>query len=195
MGRKRKNSSTSFEVGQCSWNIQGSTCGIPEQRQFSHSTDEPPWFGRAISRKILAEYSKTPSTEDINFFQQIMEVTLKELYRARRARRNVIRPHTRPIFRSRYKDRLKQAYDYLIQRLQKKRQRVVRKIYMLQQRANQYNRGLPTVERFTINHPSCICSYCGASMWREESTAPTRNHPQPTFYLCCNGGKVWVAPT
>ncbi|CAN1802072.1 hypothetical protein LINPERHAP1_LOCUS23221 [Linum perenne] len=121
--------------------------------------------------------------------KQIMEVTLKELYRARRARR------TRPIFRSRYKDRLKQAYDYLIQRLQKKRQRVVRKIHMLQQRANQYNRGLRTVERFTINHPSCVCSYCGASMWREESTAPTRNHPQPTFYLCCNGGKVRVAPT
>ncbi|CAN1837196.1 ATP-dependent DNA helicase pif1 [Linum perenne] len=32
-------------------------------------------------------------------------------------------------------------------------------------------------------------------MWREESTAPTQNHPQPTFYLCCNRGKVRVAPT
>ncbi|CAN1186335.1 ATP-dependent DNA helicase PIF1 [Linum perenne] len=150
---------------------------------------------RAISRKILAENTKTPPAEDINFFHQIMEVTLKELYRARRARRNIIRPRTRAIFRSRHKDRLKQAYDYLIQRLQTKRLRMIRKIHMLKQRASQHNRGLPSVERFTIDHPSCICPYCGASMWREESTAPTRKHPQPTFYLCCNGGKVRVAPT
>ncbi|CAN1120465.1 hypothetical protein LINPERHAP2_LOCUS211, partial [Linum perenne] len=39
-----------------------------------------------------------------------MDLTLKELYRARRARRNIIRPRLRTIIRAQLKDRLKQGW-------------------------------------------------------------------------------------
>ncbi|CAN1310149.1 hypothetical protein LINPERPRIM_LOCUS27970, partial [Linum perenne] len=49
---------------------------------------------------------------------------------------------------------------------------------------------MPIVERFTLGTPSCVCSYCGASMWREESKIRTQNVEHPTFSLCCNQGDV-----
>ena len=53
---------------------------------------------------------------------------------------------------------------------------------------------LPMVEYFNLGPPSCVCQYCDAIMWREESTWVTRRASLPTFQLCCNKGNVKMAP-
>ncbi|CAI0480567.1 unnamed protein product, partial [Linum tenue] len=69
-----------------------------------------------------------------------------------------------------------------------------RRIHLYQKRQGQnYFRdqsGYPSVEVFTVGAPSCVCSFCGASMWYLENVSSTRSAAPLLFSLCCKQGKV-----
>ncbi|CAI0546115.1 unnamed protein product, partial [Linum tenue] len=83
-------------------------------------------------------------------------------------------------------------------KLQSKRNRLLRSIKLAENRYNHLrlmrSGDFPVVEVFDIGKPSYKCVYCGAIMWKEESTKATRNSNEPKFSLCCRQGKVKLPP-
>ncbi|CAN0876305.1 hypothetical protein LINGRAHAP2_LOCUS11231 [Linum grandiflorum] len=40
----------------------------------------------------------------------------------------------------------------------------------------------------------CVCQYCHAIMWREESIIATQNRKYHELNMCCNGGEIRLPP-
>ncbi|CAI0375527.1 unnamed protein product, partial [Linum tenue] len=93
-------------------------------------------------------------------------------------------PHLRLFFMS--------SYQQTLTKLTAKSNRLHRRIKLLNGRKKII--GCQTIEPFTLGHPDCVCQFCGAIMWRQESTFATRNHKTPKFTLCCMEGKVKLPP-
>ncbi|CAI0375529.1 unnamed protein product, partial [Linum tenue] len=84
------------------------------------------------------------------------------------------------------------GYQQTLTKLTAKSNRLHRRIKLLNGRKKII--GCQTIEPFTLGHPDCVCQFCGAIMWRQESTFATRNHKTPKFTLCCMEGKVKLPP-
>uniref|UniRef100_A0A8R7R995 Helitron helicase-like domain-containing protein n=1 Tax=Triticum urartu TaxID=4572 RepID=A0A8R7R995_TRIUA len=49
-------------------------------------------------------------------------------------------------------------------------------------------------EPLTLGGPQCSCQHCGALFWYDERVRRERHTQNPTYNLCCKGGKVSLQP-
>ncbi|CAN1247553.1 hypothetical protein LINPERPRIM_LOCUS6377 [Linum perenne] len=167
-----------------------STPHIDEGSSSMTAPSEAPWFGRAIFTHQPNQHWKKPAPNVIAHFDGLMKATnqnLATIHRYKRRGRLLLKKQRHMPLHCNY---VEGEFEILLQRLKAKVNRISRKLKLFHIRSQSIIQGIPSVERFNLGALTCICEHCGASMWREESTAKTRNRPKPCFTLYCNDGAV-----